>query len=313
MKILLIGPYFANANHGAEVGIYDALISLGHDVIVYDHRKDLVMQGDASCPAGLIRVHQGEFDLILCPGPGLPAKVLESPFWENVKGHKVLWNSEPIRLSAYRNKIKDQWQEFDTIFTFDDTEIGLYKEFVDDSVKVKFLPQAYNPSWYKPIHAQPKFDFAFVGSVGGKWENRMHFLQRVEEICKIHGWNPVFQTGVMNAEHVNQIYNSSKVVLNVGLLHKETPGYGDPSELKSFALQQRVFEAIGAGRVCLTNETAGNDVLTEFDNVVFYNKDNLEWAMGYCMENWELLSDNIIKSRWEHSYEERMKQLIGNI
>ena len=111
-RVLLIGPMFANAGHGAECGIFDALCELGCDVTCWDPRQDKgcswapgfdeAAQYEVDPEVDARRGGGEEFDLILCPGPGLPDKVLESKLFLTTKGPRVLWNSEPIRLAQYR-------------------------------------------------------------------------------------------------------------------------------------------------------------------------------------------------------------------
>ncbi|MCK5617419.1 glycosyltransferase [Candidatus Pacearchaeota archaeon] len=309
-RILLIGPLIANAGHGAESGIYDALVDLGHKVFCYDPRADQVVSRHAGAFfksfASFVR-KMPSWDLILCPGPGIPHKLHESGLLNSLEGKKVLWNSEPIRLEHYRERIVNQSYLFDLICTFDESEIPLYQNLGCENVM--FLPQAFNPKWYKPKHSNPTNDFVFVGSIGGKWKNREPFLRMVNSICQRNKWSlNVKQT--FNANVVNDLYNDSKVVLNLGLYHPET---GAPSDLKAFALQQRIFEAIGAGRVTLTHDLGAdtNQILIPCQDVVCYDgSENLEWAMQYALTHWDDFSDNILKVRDNHNYKARMETLV---
>lgn len=318
-RILLIGPLIANAGHGAEEGIFDALCELGHDVYCYDPRVNQIVRRD---PYGLtsqddVTSRYGSFekfseeisgwDLILCVGPGLPPKLYESGILDLVEGKKVLWNSEPIRLEHYQDRIASQAISFDLICTFDESEIPLYEDL--GCCNVMFLPQAFNPKWYKPTNPNPITDFMFVGSIGGKWKNREPFLKMVGNICERNQWSlGIKQT--FNANIVNALYNDAKVVLNLGLYHPET---GASSDFKAFALQQRIFEAIGAGRVTLTHDFGvdTNQILMPCENVVCYDgPDNLEWSMQYALTHWDDFSDNILKVRDKHNYKSRMETLI---
>ena len=316
MNVLLIGPLFANAGHGAECGIFDALVNLGLNVSCFDPRtNDIVTHADGQERMfrhgwhEFTRAHT-DWDLILCPGPGLPPKLYESGLLDMVNGTKVLWNSEPIRLANYRQRVKSQKDSFDIIATFDESELPLYEKMgVDRSF---FLPQAFNPQWYKPLHFEPTYDFAFVGSVGGKWQNRIAFLNSVRHICDKNQWNFVAKQ-TFSAIEVNKIYNSARVVLNLGLYHEKQ---GPLGAFRSYALQQRIFEAIGAGRVTLTHDlgTETNQVLAQNRDVVCYSgPQDLEQSMSYAIKNWKDLSNNVLNIRNNHSYESRMNQLLGFI
>lgn len=310
LRVLLIGPLVANAGHGAEVGIYDALVELGHDVICFDPRVNrFIAEYDDVTPVfgtfGELANQIPDWDVVLCSGPGLPPKLHELGALDLVNGLKVMWNSEPIRLANYRERVSAQKDSFDVIATFDESELPLYEKM---GVEAFFLPQAFNPQWYKPLHDTPVLDFAFVGSVGGKWQNRIPFIRAVGHICDKNGWTfDVCQT--FDAKMVNSIYNSARVVLNLGLYHQEQ---GPPGAFRSYALQQRIFEAIGAGRVTLTHDFGSetNQVLTPHEDVVTYDgPENLEWAMSYARTYWDDLADNIKRVRDQHSYRARMEQL----
>jgi hypothetical protein len=321
-NILLIGPYFGNAKHGAEPGIYDALRQLGHSVTVIDHRMGKVLQENGSTITlepetfkTFLHTHKiANTDVVLCPGAGLPEEFLESNLWESIQGTKILWNSEPIRLENYRDKVKCQKHHFDFHFTFDQSEIPLYNML---EINAKWLPQAYNPNWYYPLPTMENSfpeHLVFIGSIGGKWAHRALFLERVKRHCPRVNVSTVF-----NAPKVNVIYNGHRAILNLGLY---CPDCGPPEKLKSFGLQQRVFEAIGAGKVCITNETWANDLsylglqdLEHGKHVLFYNCNNLETTIDVIFNNDRLkyMEEEICKIRDEHTYRKRMEQMFKEI
>lgn len=305
MKILLIGPIFANRLHGAEVGIYSALQELGVDVVAYDPRTRLYDDPRIAQPTE-IPVEKfsptDEFDFVLCPGPGAADAVV--PLLQRVHGVKVLWNSEPIRLDHYREKVARQSNLFDVHFTFDESEIPLYEKL---GIGAYWLPQAFNPDWYKPLpdtETRP-IDVCFVGSIGGKWVHRMHLIHRLSSRFKIHT-----QT-VFDARVVNGLYNSSKLVLNLGLY---VPGHGDHSDLKAFALQQRIFESCGSGRVCVTNEIPQdtNQLFKHAEHALFYNSENLEEIVEFGLDdsNRRRMESRVREIREQHTYTARLKTML---
>lgn len=313
MNILLMGPLWGNALHGAEPGIYDALLSLGHKVSVWDYRKEIYRVNGkdlANFDPNQVpfEVNNDQVDVVLCPGAGLPKKIINSSLWNQFdKKHKVIWNSEPIRLEAYKNKILENKKYFNAFFTFDESEIELYKSL---GINAEWLPQAFNPKWYKPLQISKAQKFSdslcFIGSVGGKWGNRQHFLQRIAKTFKVN------HATIFDGAKVNQAYNIHAASLNLGLYIKES---GPAEDLKAFGLQQRIFESIGAGAICITNKIESNELFQHEENILFYNKDNLEEIIAKALDNKtsKKLKENILQIRELHTYEKRMEQLVKKI
>ena len=177
MNILLIGPYFANAGHGAEIGIYDALIELGHAVDIWDFRvhkfkihehEEVLTEIDQNSPSDL--VISRNYDFVLSPGAGLTDAILQSKIFKSLDCLKVIWNSEPIRLNNYKGRIARNKDHFHAFFTFDESEISLYNEL---DIDASWLPQGFNNKWYRPLNlsSTQRFDdfFVFIGSIGDKW------------------------------------------------------------------------------------------------------------------------------------------------
>jgi len=308
MKILLIGPYFGNALHGCEVGIYDALIELGHKVQVLDYRVNkFIDEYGNSCTIDIETFLPGNAELILCPGAGLPERVL-TRIRDSI-GIRILWNSEPLRLQGYRDRVLGQRGEYDVTFTFDESEIPIYKQ---GGIEAKFLPQAFNPKWYHPLDPkEPDFlgslpgEMCFVGSIGGKWSNREVFLDR---LAREHS---VTIATTFDARVVNRIYNRSKLVLNLGLYCPES---GPPEDLRAFGLQQRIFEAIGAGRVCVTNAIprGTNELFVDRKHVLYYTSADLEDVIDYGLNenNRMAIEQQVLAIRDDHTYTARMHQMF---
>ena len=316
-NILLLGPLWGNAKHGAEVGVYDALVELGHNVSVWDHRVGKYRMDGQDIPADKSTKHLDIFadieniDVVLCLGPGLTPELIASPIFKATKNClRILWNSEPIRLDNYRQKVKENKKHFSVICTFDESEIPLYKSM---GISALFLPQAFNPSWYKPIKLPKSQRFpnalCFIGSVGGKWAHRQLMLQRVAN-CGI----TLHLTTLFDAEKVNQAYNMHDGVLNLGLWCEEC---GPGKDLKGFGLQQRIFESIGAGKICITNEipSGTNKIFKDKKHVLYYNKNNLEEVCRLALDKKFRLSmeEEILKIRGKHTYKARLKSLIDMI
>lgn len=309
MRILVIGPYFQEgetSTHNCEVGVYNALRELHHEVYLLDPRSDIYIgfRGDRY-------MHRteadGEVDLILCPGCGTNPKIFKTKFWRQSKALKVNWNSEPLMLPEYYAKLKQQKDEFDLFFTFDEAEIPLYRSLGIE--KVGWLPQAFNPQWYNVIVKDlPPCDICFVGSIGGKWLNREHILRRIQMSSPVN-----VAQGVFNGPIVNKYYNAHKLVLNLGLY---IPELGPIEELKGSGYQQRIFEAIGAGSVVLTNAIqTDHPLFVHNQDILFYDKANLEDVIRLGLDPQEniRLRQNILNIREQHTYKTRMDQMLKMI
>jgi len=314
MNILLVGPYYGNAKHGAEVGIYNALKELDHNVSVWDYRVGAYLTAEGvklqTKDDGFLSeiIKNDACDVVLCPGAGLSDDVLSSPIWKKYKDClKILWNSEPIRLENYKGRIEKQKKHFQMFFTFDQSEIPLYKEM---GIQAIWLPQAFNPDWYKPIPmpVNQRFDgyFVFIGSIGGKWLHRDLFIKKIRSL----GYN-VNATTIFDAERVNKAYNMHEAVLNLGLYIAEA---GAPEELLAFGLQQRIFEAIGSCKVCVTNEIdkKTNNLFTHGENILFYNNKNLGEVLELASDknHTRKMEENIENIRDKHCYKARMETLL---
>lgn len=310
MQILLIGPYWGNSDWGSEPGIYDGLCKLGHDVRVWDHRVKRFMSSDGEA----INDYKGhiesieQIDFVLAPGPGLPDPVLNSVYFKSLRCPKILWCCEPLRLPSYYRKMADQKDVFDFFFTFDESEIFLYRRL---GIDAKWLPCAYWQEWYKPIDTirGEANGICFIGSVGGKWDNRNRLVQRMRDANLPLGYGKVF-----DAVRVNEIYNRSKLVLNLGLYCTQS---GPPEHLRAYGLQQRIFESIGAGRVCVTNEIpqGSNQIFSHGNDILLYNGENLEEIVELGLESPHRvrMEEKILEIRHLHTYKARMEYMLKEV
>jgi spore maturation protein CgeB len=318
MKICVVGKYFSNAGHGAECGIIYALEKLGHQVCCMDFAANKVHRsksGLTGTPLKHVEFARERNDFMLVVGPGLPPSALEASTMRDYvnRSFSVLWNSEPIRLPQYMEKFKAQAPLFNLHCTFDEGEIPLYLS--NGAKKCVFLPQAYNPAWYKPLpEVTPNKVACFVGSIGGKWCNRESFLQRAYKVLS----KDLTIQRTFNAETVNKIYNQHCFVLNLGLHHANL---GPPIHLASYAFQQRIFETIGAGAIPITNRPADlnqtpqqDAMFTNLEDIIYYDNESFEAILKFCISNPEKMKQihsKVLESRSKHTYENRMDKLTG--
>ena len=136
-NILLIGPLWGNAAHGAEPGIYDALIELGHNVSVWDHRvRRYKIAGSNDLNTIELDTENADIfsdlekqEIVLAPGPGQIPEILNSKMFKATQGAlRIMWNSEPVRLGNYKARVESNKKHFQVFATFDESEIPLYKQ-----------------------------------------------------------------------------------------------------------------------------------------------------------------------------------------
>jgi len=296
MKILLTGKPLKNKAHGAEVGVRYALENLGHEVDIFDYDKSKYIDTNTN------------YDIVLSMGAGIPPKMLKenhnltTVLKNNIS---VLWNSEPIRLSNYYKRVNSQKHLYDIHATFDASEVKIYTAM---GCNAMFLPQAGHPLWYRPLDIKPKKFACFVGSIGGKWENRVHFLNRVKDIIPS---KELTITSTFDAQQVNEIYNTHYLVLNLGLYHKEL---GPPTRMASFGYQQRIFEAYCSCVPCFTNVPNSQDeetldLFTPNKDIILYNNETMEPMLKYYYNNREKLleiKENMAKNKGCNTYTQRL-------
>jgi len=302
MKILVCGKPISNAKHGAEVGVIAALKNMGYDVDIFDY-------GTNTPASSLEKTH----DLVLCLGAGIPDTKADYRLIKKVVGTKsILWNSEPVRLSEYYNKVYKQRHWFNAHATFDAGEIPLYEKM--GCRKAVFLPQAGHPGWYQPLDNEPTKFCCFMESLGSKWKNRNEFLKRVRKIVPDNDITIGFS---LDAIKTNKVYNDHQLVLNLGLYHHDL---GPVNFLASYGLQQRIFESYTAGVPCLTNIPADHYKVPAYDRlfakgkeVIYYNNENLDAVLRYYYDNQNELykiRENIRNNYSKHTYEERLRHFF---
>ena len=153
----------------------------------------------------------------------------------------------------------------------------------------------------KPL-AQRRFDVAMVGSKlqGGAWQYR----RRTELIAAIQSRLPTdgirFLEGV-TPEEMADLYGNARIVLNEG-------------GIRHYPITMRVFEAVGAGAVLLTDSAPGLETLfepggefVEIGNDVVADVDRL---LGDLEDSQDLADRASARARGFHTYDHRVDLLM---
>ena len=148
----------------------------------------------------------------------------------------------------------------DRLFCFEQEDVEWFR---GQGVKAVFLPQACDPDIYKPLGLRPEIDILFVGNLWNSEKRKQTMLSVIrafpERKIVVYGlyqpwykgllqwlrrpYKRIFKNCNVPPERVNELYNRSRVVLNI---HQE---------LQKSGANPRVFEICGSGayQVCDAN------------------------------------------------------------
>ena len=157
---------------------------------------------------------------------------------------------------------------------------------------------AVNTHIHKKLDVPRKFDVTFVGS---QTPRRKEILTALEKRVK------VFNPNVWDSNQLNEIFNESKIVLNIhlsDLLNTET----------------RIGEVLGAGSFLLTEELSCRELFTDGKHLVQWHQGDVE---GLAEKIWYYLTNEGEREEIageghrfaveHHSFEKRMQQLLATI
>lgn len=173
---------------------------------------------------------------------------------------RVMWAYDSAREYPIISKTAS---EYDLIYTYEPDNLEMLSELGD----AKYLPMGYDPRLYSPAEASNsrEMDISFVGSLRdtpirketirhvarelpdrtvGVWTDTIHWYshRRLNDLRFTMG-RPNIRLARRTVDHaeINEIYNRSKVCLNVH--HPQSVG----------ALNPRSFEILGSGGLLLTD------------------------------------------------------------
>lgn len=236
MTIHVIGAQETNYPWGVENKLIPALQALGHEVISTDFRKHReTLNQKLAQPADLV---------LICKGENIPASLIES-----IPCLTALWYAEQIGTEsryddtalARRKELAVNVHAFDTVFSHDQANLDLFKQL--GARQIFWLPcAAVDPSIHQKLESVKSRDVVFVGS---KTPYRDSILSQLSEAgIEVHHpeiWAPV---------EMNQMFNESKIVLNIHL-----------SELLN--TETRVAEVLGSGAFLLSETLSSPDLIKE--------------------------------------------------
>lgn len=308
-KVTLVGPYYANAPHGAEIGIYNGIVNSGWGCQIIDPRRDY--NKDPDDVAGVILSYKPDF--ILVPGC--------TPNYEFLLRLKVSsrhipiinWNAEEIRLPEYEEKVKANHHLYDKIFHFDQSALDIYRSWGINNVN--YLPLGFDPARHTSYGNGPherKPEVVFIASLGGKHYNRVLLLG----FLKAAGIDIKHYSSYEPNEN-SRIYSKAAFSLNLTLDSGKFP----VDSFKGFGLQQRIFESWGSDVPVITNYPEGyenleDDFIINGANVLFYNKgdivDLIKWHLARP-DIYQRMSELTARLKHHHTYKKRFQDMLCGI
>lgn len=292
LTIHLVGAQKTNYPWGFENHLISTLEGMNYKVISTDFRQER---------HNLHTLLQQKADLVLvCKGEFIPAELIKSlPYPTALWYCEQIGNDNSIDYAAIlrRNELAYNVTAFDYVFSHDNTNMQIYRDL--GCKNVFWLPcVAVNTHIHKKLDIPRKYDVTFIGS---QTPRRKAILAALEKHVK------VFNPNVWDSNQLNEIFNASKIVLNIhlsDLLNTET----------------RVGEVLGAGSFLLTEELSCRELFADGKHLVQWHPGDVEGLVEkihYYLTN-EAEREKIAEEGHRfavehHSLEKRMQQLLATI
>jgi Uncharacterized protein conserved in bacteria len=315
MKILCVfGQHnYGDPNRGEGYeyqNFIPALRSLGHEVVFFDSWNRRLYNNFAELNKDLLDVAAREKpDFVLC------VQLLYEVWIETIYLLRS-WGACVVNWATDDDWKYDQFSKllaphYDAFVT---TYPKVYRQYRQDGIDNVIVSQwaASSACIQEPIPAQDcRYSVSFVGA---KYGNRAKWIRSLAERgvqvnCFGYGWD----NGPVTAEEIPRIIRDSLISLNFSDSSLHFNGF---IPHRSKQIKARVFEVPGAGGMLLTERSPGleNYFTAGKDMDVYSDINELAGKIYYYCENYQM-RDKIagagnIRTRVEHTYEERMKRLI---
>lgn len=292
LTIHLVGAQKTNYPWGLENHVISALEEMKCEVISTDFRQER---------QNLPILLQQKADLVLvCKGEFIPPELIQP-----IPYPTALWYCEQIGNETEvdyesllrRKELAYNATAFDYVFSHDKANLQIYKNI--GCKNVYWLPSAaVNMKVHKKLGIPKKYDITFVGS---KTDRRKKILATLEKYFNI------FTPNIWDSKEINEVFNKSKIVLNMHLsdmLNTET----------------RIGEVLGSGSFLLTEELSSQELFSDGEHLIQWYKGDIEdliKKVQYYLLN-EDEREKIAENGYhfaikQHNFETRMHQLLTTI
>ena len=292
ITVHLVGAQKTNYPWGFENHVISALDEMDCTVISTDFRQER---------QNLPILLQQKADIVLvCKGEFIQPELIKSLPYPT-----ALWYCEQIgneREADYESLLRKKElaynaSAFDYVFSHDKDNIQIYKNM--GCRNVYWLPSAaVNTKVHKKLGIPKKHDITFVGSMTYR---RKSILTAFEKHFKI------FTPDIWDSKEINEVFNESKIVLNIHL-----------SDLLN--IETRVGEVLGSGSFLLTEELSSQDLFVDGEHLVQWRKgdiDDLIEKIKYYLihedERERMATNGHCFASKHHTFAKRMQQLLSAI
>jgi len=279
-------------NHpwGFENHVIDALEKMGHKVTSTDFRQKR---------QNLSRLLQQEADLVLvCKGEFISPGLIKSlPYPTALWYCEQIGNERELDYESFlrRKELAYNAAAFDFVFSHDKANMEIYKTM--GCKRVYWLPSAViNTAVHRRLGLPKRYNITFVGSKTNRRNTLLIALSKYFEIYTPNIWN---------IHELNQVFNESKIVLNIhlsDLLNTET----------------RIGEVLGSGSFLLTEELSSKDLFVDGKHIVQWKRgdiDDLINKIKYYLlhedERERIANEGHKFAIEQHTFERRMDQLLA--
>lgn len=229
----------------------------------------------------------------------------------------VLWMFDNLNRFSYSVSLVNH---VDLFLCFDKSDVDLLR---GKGIDAFFLPQAYDVSTYYPFFYKDKdIDILFVGNMYG-YEKRKILLNKVidkfSDHCTIRFYgiyqyfskNPlkwlfrphknIFFNNIVSPNYVNDLYNRSKIVLNI---HHQEQKYG---------ANPKVYEICGAGAYQICDKNPFITSLFQNGEVGLYDNEEelfelIDYALTHDMSQNAKAGYEIVLNN--HTFDKRIEQML---
>lgn len=286
----VVGAQKTNHPWGFENHVIDALEKMGHKVTSTDFRQKR---------QNLSRLLQQEADLVLvCKGEFISPGLIKSlPYPTALWYCEQIGNERELDYESFlrRKELAYNAAAFDFVFSHDKANLEIYKTM--GCKRVYWLPSAViNTAVHRRLGLPKRYNITFVGSKTNRRNTLLIALSKYFEIYTPNIWN---------IHELNQVFNESKIVLNIhlsDLLNTET----------------RIGEVLGSGSFLLTEELSSKDLFVDGKHIVQWKRgdiDDLINKIKYYLlhedERERIANDGHKFAIEQHTFERRMDQLLA--
>lgn len=316
MKILCVfGQYnYGNPERGLSyeyANFIPALRNLGHETVFFDSWDKSLYSDFSDLNRQLLRkIVEDDPDIIFCVLMGY--EIWLETFELIRRGS----NAAIINWATDDSWKYDQFSRFiaPAFDAYATTYASAMKKAEADGYDHFILTQwaANSAVMAEPLPAtECRYDVTFIGSAYGNRKQWIEALKDrgIEVTCFGYGW----PAGPVDAEDIPRIMRASKLCLNLADSGLVLDG-GLPT--RSRQIKARVFEVPGAGGLLMTESADYMEDYFDPDGeiVLFDGIENLLEKIGHLLANPDerdaIAKAGFLRTRQEHSYEERFRPLL---